>query len=591
MGFDFWFTAAVLVLMSAALLREWLSTEIIIFSSLLALMLGGVIDIRTAISGFSNEGMLSIALLFIMAGALQSTGLVRKISTSLFGSSERSMSYTLSRVLFPVAGFSAFINNTPLVAILIPALRSWAERTGAASSKLLIPVSFAAILGGMCTLIGTSTNLIIYGLMLDFGMPGLKMFELAPIGIPIALVGLFYLIFYGHRRLPDHREFIESVGEDTREFVIELKVANEYAHVGKTIEQAGLRHLNGLFLFQIERNGRVIAPARPDGLILPGDRLYFTGLPKTILELQKTPGLELLKDSHFDLKQYDSSMIRPYEAVISKSSPLVGKNVRRSNFRAQYDAVIVAIHRNGERMRRKIGDIVLQEGDTLLLLAHKGFQKKWYHSRDFYLISESEPIGSRPRWQGILTIGLMLTMIALVVSGAMNIFPAAALAVVALLLTGTITREEAQASIDVRVLLIIASAFGIAEAMQASGLADTLARGVIAVGSVFGVPGVMAGIFLVASLYTNVMTNNATAALVFPVAFSVAGEMGLDPRPFILTLTIAASTSFMTPISYQTNLMVMGPGRYHTSDFLRVGIPLQVIVSILGIGLIYWMYF
>jgi len=591
MGFDFWFTAAVLVLMSVALLREWLSTEIIIFSSLLALMLGGVIDIRTAISGFSNEGMLSIALLFIMAGALQSTGLVRKISTSLFGSSERSMSYTLSRVLFPVAGFSAFINNTPLVAILIPALRSWAERTGAASSKLLIPVSFAAILGGMCTLIGTSTNLIIYGLMLDFGMPGLGMFELAPIGIPIALVGLIYLIFYGHRRLPDHREFIESVGEDTREFVIELKVTNEYAHVGKTIEQAGLRHLNGLFLFQIERNGRVIAPARPDGLILPGDRLYFTGLPKTILELQKTPGLELLKDSHFDLKQYDSSMIRPYEAVISKSSPLVGKNVRRSNFRAQYDAVIVAIHRNGERMRRKIGDIVLQEGDTLLLLAHKGFQKKWYHSRDFYLISESEPIGSRPRWQGILTIGLMLAMIALVVSGAMNIFPAAALAVVALLLTGTITREEAQASIDVRVLLIIASAFGIAEAMQASGLADTLARGVIAVGSVFGVPGVMAGIFLVASLYTNVMTNNATAALVFPVAFSVAGEMGLDPRPFILTLTIAASTSFMTPISYQTNLMVMGPGRYHTSDFLRVGIPLQVIVSILGIGLIYWKYF
>ncbi|MCB0801639.1 MAG: anion permease [Flavobacteriales bacterium] len=592
MPFELWYTAVILVVMSVALFREWIETELILFAALLALLAGGIIDLKSAVAGFSNQGMLTVALLFIVAGALQYTGAIRQISPFFFGKNPRPGSTrSILRVLLPVTALSAFINNTPLVAILIPAIRSWSEKTGVAASKYLIPISFAAILGGMCTLIGTSTNLIIYGLMLDFGMPGMTMFELSYIGVPIAVAGLIYLVFIGHRLLPEHKEFMQSFDENTREFVIVLKVTDNYNGAGQTVEKAGLRHLNGLFLFQIERKGRMIAPVRPDGLILAGDRLYFTGLPRTILELQKTPGLELLKDAQFDLKQYDSSMIHPYEAVISASSPLLGKNVRNSRFREKFDAVIVAIHRNGERLRNKIGDVILQEGDTLLLLSRQGFYERWYNSNDFYLISEADGVESKPRWQSLLSILILVPMIILVVTRAVPIIFAAAFSVLVLMVTKTISREQARRSVDIRVLVIIASAFGIAEAMKSSGLADFIAQGIINTMGVMGIVGIMAGIFIVASLYTNIMTNNAAAAIVFPIAFAVAHELQMDPRPFIITLAIAASTSFMTPISYQTNLMVYGPGRYKATDFLKVGLPLQVIVSIVAIALIYLIYF
>ena len=591
MSFEFWYTTAVLVIMSFALLREWIETELILFAALLALLAGGIIDLNKAVSGFSNQGMLTVALLFIVAGALQHTGVMRQISPAIFGKKPTGIKRSLFRILLPVTTLSAFINNTPLVALLIPAVRSWSEKTGLAASKYLIPISFAAILGGMCTLIGTSTNLIIYGLMLDFGMPGMSMFELSYIGVPIAVFGLLYLIFVGHRFLPEHKEFLHSFDNSTREFVIVLKVREEFSGTRKTVEQAGLRHLNGLFLFQIERNGRIIAPVRPDGLILVDDRLYFTGIPKTILELQKTPGLELLKDAHFDLKQYDSSTIHPYEAVISASSPLVGKNVRRSNFREKFDAVIVAIHRNGERLQSKIGDVILKEGDTLLLLARKGFYQRWYNSNDFYLISEADGVESKPRWQSWLSVLILIPMIILVVTRAIPIIFAASFAVFILLVTQTISREQARRSVDLRVLVIIAASFGIADAIQTSGLADFIAKGIINTTGVLGIIGVIAGIFIVASIYTNIMTNNAAAAIVFPIAFSAAQELGVDPRPFVITLAIAASTSFMTPISYQTNLMVYGPGGYKVKDFLKVGLPLQVIVSIVAISLIYFIYF
>jgi di/tricarboxylate transporter len=590
MSFEFWYTAIVLTVMSISILREWIETEIVIFAALLALVFGNVITIEKAFSGFSNQGMLTVGLLFIVAGGLQHTGIIGLISPLLFGK-KSTLIKSLSRVLLPLSTLSAFINNTPLVAIVIPAIRSWSEKNNIAASKYLIPISFAAILGGMCTLIGTSTNLIIYGLMIDFGMEGLGMFELAVIGVPIAITGLIYLIFIGHRFLPEHKEFMQSFGENTREFVIVLKVSAEYNGTGKTVEQAGLRHLNGLFLFQIERGGRIIAPVRPDGLILAGDRLFFTGLPKTILELQKTPGLELLKDAHFDLKQYDSTAIHPYEAVISASSPLVGKNVRKSGFREKYDAVIVAIHRNGERLNNKIGDIVFQEGDTILLLTRKGFYKHWYNSNDFYLISEAEGIESKPKWQGWLSVLILIPMIIAVVAQWLSIIIAAAAAVFVLIITRTISYEQARRSVDIRVLVIIACTFGIAEAMSSSGLAGFIAHAIINIMGGFGVIGILVGIFIVASFYTNIMTNNATAALVFPIAFSVAMELQIDPRPFIIALTIAASASFMTPISYQTNLMVYGPGGYQVKDFIKVGLPLQLLVSFMAIVLIYYIYF
>jgi di/tricarboxylate transporter len=591
MNFHLWYTISLLVIMSVALVKEWVNTEITFFTVLILFVVGNVITVEEAFAGFSNIGVLSIALLFIVAGALQTSGALQYLNAIIFGSRRSGITRKLMRISGPVAAISAFTNNTPIVAMLIPAVRDWVEKNNLSVSKFLIPVSYAAILGGMCTLIGTSTNLIVHGLLIEHGFQGFQFFEISKVGIPAALVGLLFIIIAGNRLLPNRKEPIVELGEQTREFVIELKVTPEYQGIGKTIEAAGLRHLQGLFLFQIERSGEVVAPAKPDEIIRVGDRLFFTGLPKTILELQKTPGLQLIKDSTFDLKQYDSYEINTFEAVISSSSPLVNKNVRESNFRENYGAVIIAIHRNGERIRKKIGDIVLRAGDTLLLLAGKNFRRKWYHSNDFYLISSAAAIPSKPQWKTRFSIIIFVLMILLVVFRILPLIPAAGLAAIALVLSRTISPSDAKNMIDWKVLIVVASAFGIAAAIENSGLGGILAQFTLAVSSPFGVVGVLAGLYILTSIYTTIITNNAAAAFLFPVALSAAEVMNMDFRPFAILTAIAASSSFASPISYQTNMMVYGPGGYKFHDYFKIGIPLQLLVGIISVSMIYWFYF
>ena len=585
------YTALILLALVFVLAKELVESEVALFGALVLLMLGRVISPEEAFRGFSNVGVLSIGLLFVVAGGLYQTGALEILYPVLFGNGKpRSVRRQLTRLVLPVAAVSAFTNNTPLVAMLIPAVRSWTEKHGLSPSKFLLPVSYAAILGGMCTLIGTSTILIVHGLLIESGQPGFGFFEVATVGAPVALVGLLFLIAAGPRLLPDRKEPMVELGERVREFVIELKVTPEYRNIGKTIEEAGLRHLKGLFLFQIERNGQVIAPAGPDERIQEGDRLFFTGLPKTILELQKTPGLQLVKDSSFDLKQYDSDTVQTFEAVVSHSSPLVGKNVRESNFRAKYGAVIIAIHRNGERIRSKIGDVVLRPGDTLLLLADRDFMKHWYHSDDFYLISSSAVVPSKPRWQAYLAGSIFAGMVVLAATKLLPLVAAASGAALLMVLSGSISRAEARRTVDWRVLIAIASAFGIAAAIRNSGLADLLARGIGELQQSLGAFGAVVGVYAVTSLANTVITSNATAALLFPVAFSSALLAGAPVRPFAILVAIAAAASFATPISYQTNLMVYGPGGYKFRDYLRIGIPMQVLTGLVAIVLVALLY-
>lgn len=590
MEFELYYTAALLLLLTVFLVKEWIEVEVSLFTVLLLLVLGKVITLQEAFAGFSNEGMLTIAFLFVVVGAVNSSGMIRQLNPYIFGRRNNSAPRKLLRILPPLAATSAFLNNTPVVAVMIPAVLAWADKHRQPVSKYLIPVSFAAILGGMCTLIGTSTNLIVHGLMIDYGMEGLGLFEISKVGVPLAIAGILFIVVLGPRLLPERKKPLLELGEDTREFVIELKVTAAYQNSGKTLEEAGLRHLTGLFLFQIEREGAIIAPAKPGEKIRPGDRLFFTGIPQTILELQKTPGLELTKDSHFDLKQYDSSEIKTFECVVSPGSPLVRRTVRESNFRGKYGAVIIAIHRHGERMRKKIGDIILQPGDTLLVLAGKDFRQKWYHSKDFYLIAGAENLPSKPPWRGYVSVAILAGIILLASLRLLPLLPAAGLGAIILFLTRTIRPGEARNMVDWRVLVIIAMSLGIAAAIQKSGLAGTLAAALAGLGGSLGAFGVLAGIYFITSLYTTVITNNAAAALLFPVAMSAAAAEG-HPRAFALAVMIAAAASFATPISYQTNLMVYGPGGYKFGDFLKIGVPLQALVGILALGLIYYFYF
>ena len=529
--FSFWYTAAVIIIMTIVLVKEIFEPDLVIFSALILLTVGKVINVKEALVGFSNSGMLTVGFLFIVAEALKQTGILNQLGSLLLGNNSKSISTKLLRFLFPVSALSAFFNNTPIVAMLIPAIHSWAKKNDYAVSKFLIPLSYASILGGTCTLIGTSTNLVVHGLMIENGMGGMSFFEISKIGVPVAVIGILLIAILGHRILPDRKEPIVEFGENTREFVVELKVESNYQHLRSTVENANLRHLKGLFLFQIERKKQILAPISPDEKILLGDRLFFTGLPDTIIELQRTPGLSILKDTKFDLKNYDSDILKTYETVVSPTSPLIGINVRESSFRSHYNAVIIAIHRNGERIQKKIGDIVFHAGDTLLILAKHDFLKQWYNSKDFYLISESEKIPSKPRWYSYFSLSVLALMILAMAFKIVPIVVAVAFAAVVLIFAKCISSNAARKSVHWNVLLIIASAFGISQALENSGIAYFLADKLILLVGPLGILGMLIGIYFMTSFYTETITNNAAAALLFPIAIATANHAGVDPRP------------------------------------------------------------
>ncbi len=587
--FELTFTIIVLTVMTALLIMDVYKASVIMFGALLAFYFAGILDIEEALSGFSNQGMLAIGVLFIVARALQSSsGFTQFVELSLKSNNSR---FLYLKFMVPVSLLSAFINNIPITAAFIPVLKRWSKKNNFPASKILIPLSYAAILGGMCTLIGTSTNLIVHGLLLEEGMPGFSFFETGKIGLPVLIIVFVYMALVGHRLLPNRKENLISFNESSREFVVELKIEKTYPYIGKTIDDAKLRHLRGLFLFQIIRNGEELVSLGPNEKLYLNDRLFFTGIPETILDLVKTPGLHLMKDHEFDLQNIDSDKYKAYEAVISISSPLIGNTVRDSQFRNKYDAVILAIHRNGHRINKKVGDIVFLPGDTVFILAKKNFGAKWYNSLDFSLVSESFTEYSKPQTKGNLALVLMLFMIIAVATGLIpSLLIAALLTAGIMLISKIISIYDAKSSVDFNVLLVIISALGIAKAVQNSGLAESMANLFLQTTESLGTYGIVAGIFLITCLYTEIITNNAAAAILFPVALSVAHLSGIDVRALVLTVTIAASTSFASPIGYQTNLMVYSPGGYKFVDFLKAGVPINILVAIVTTFLIHFIF-
>ena len=591
MEFPIIYTGVIIILMTTALVKEFIKPEIIVFSALLLLIFGKIITIDEGLRGFSNQGMLTVGFLFVISASLQSSGLLDELISKLLGSHSKKVSSKYLRLMFPVATFSAFLNNTPVVATLIPVIKNWSKRIHLPSSKFLIPLSYAAILGGTCTLIGTSTNLVVHGMMLERGMNGFSFFELTKVGLPVAILGILFIAFIGHRILPAKKEPVVELGESTREFVVEMKVSSEYKMINKTIEQANLRHLRGLFLFQINRGNSIIAPVNHDEKILVDDRLFFTGLPETIYELQKTPGLIVIKDPEFDTKNFDSDKLSTYEAVVSNKSPLIGQTVRDSNFRARYNAVILAIHRTGKRVNKKVGDILFKPGDTLFMLAKKGFDKTWYHSKDFSLVSTSIEFYSKPKWKGNIALTLLVIMVILAALKIVPMILAAAYTAVLMIFIGIINPDNAIKSVNWGILLIIASSFGIGKALENSGLASLIANGIIKPLYFLGPIGIIGGIFFITSIYTELITNNAAAAIMFPIAIATANILNFDSRPLLITLAIAASASFATPIGYQTNLMVYGPGGYRFTDFLKIGVFMNVFMGLSVIAIVYLLFF
>ncbi len=590
MTIESYYTLGVLIVLVAALMSRRMGSDIAFLCALTALLVPGILKPAEAVKGFANPAVITVALLYIVAQGLKETGGMTTVTRRLLGR-PTSLASAQGRLLVPVAGLSAFVNNTPIVAMFLPVLDGWATRSNLNASRLFMPLSFAAMLGGVCTLIGTSTNLVVNELIIETadmvgasaaassGLEQFSMFTLAWIGVPIVLVGLVYMLVFGRSMLPSREAPTDDFDDESREFALWMRVRDKGAMADRTIEGAGLRHLSGLYLSTIDRDGRMIVAPGPQQVLEAGDRLEFVGDVESVVELQQMAGLE--PDTE-QITKLDSPRFkrRLVEAVISESSPLVGKSVRDGEFRTRFNAVIIAVHRAGERVRGKIGDIVLRSGDTLLLEASPGFASLYRNSTSFYLVSEREDQAT-PNWgKAWLALAILAALVATISLGILDVMTAAIAAAMAMVVSRCCTGTQARRSVDWQVIVVIGSAFGIAHAMETTGVARVLANSVLHWTSGMGTYGMLAGVYLLTVGLTSVMTNNAAAALVFPITYQFASHAGQDFMPYAVCIAVGASSAFLTPIGYQTNMMVMGPGGYGWTDFLRFGGPLTILIGI-----------
>ena len=593
MEYQAWVTLGVLSLVLAMLVCTRRSPDVIMFGGLGLLLImpvpgddgtwrAGVIGPADAFAGFANEGVITIAMLFVVATGLRETGGLNWVVARMLGN-PKNLVGAQARIMGPTALMSAFMNNTPLVAMLLPVVDDWARKHRISPSKLLMPLSFASILGGACTLIGTSTNLIVHGWLLDeANLPGLGMFELTWIGLPCLAVGIGFTLLAARWLLPDR---VPVFGEqaDARQYTVEMLVEPGSPLVDQTIEAAGLRHLPGLYLIEIERDQQVLPAVSSNVKLCASDRLVFAGIVESVVDLQKIRGLVPATNQVFKIDEPRTNRTL-IEAVVSNTCPLVGMTIREGRFRTVYNAAVIAVSRNGERIRRKIGDIRLQPGDTLLLEARANFAQQQRNSRDFYLVSSVD--NSRPlrHERAGAALAILAVMVVIVSLGALSMVQASMLAAGLMIFARCCSATDARKSIDWQVLLVIAAALGLGKAMSHSGLAYVLGHGLLA--GLHDPHFALGVVFILTAVLAAVITAKAAAVLVLPIALATSADLGVSFMPFAIAVTIAAATSLATPIGYPTNLMVFGPGGYRFSDYVRLGLPLTIFIAGLCIGII-----
>jgi di/tricarboxylate transporter len=595
MTWEAWATIAVVGLILYLLATNAASPDVSLGAGAGVLMTLGLLSpnlptARDAASAFGNEALLTIAALFVVVAGLTDTGAIHLITDRVLGRPRSDLDAQV-RLMVPVAAMSAFVNNTPIVAMFMPVVNDWSRRAGIAASKLFIPLSYAAILGGGCTLIGTSTNLVVNALMIDTqrsdpAMPVMTMFTISPVGIPVALVGLAYLVIAAPRLLPDRGGPAISM-EERREYTVEMYVEPKGPLPGRSIEDAGLRRLPGMFLSAIERDTETIVAVGPEQRLLAGDRLVFVGVVESVADLQRIRGLSPATDqvAKMSSARHERCLV---EAVVSPSSPVAGQSVRDGRFRTRYDAVVLAVHREGERIAKKVGDIVLRGGDLLLLETHPRFLKYQRSNRDFVLaspVSDSAPPRRERAWVALALLAGMVAAASLESFTRITMLHAAWVTAGAMVVTRCCSVERARASLDLSVLFAIGSALLIGRAMQTSGLATSIATQMSAVVAPTNPRVMLAAIYLLTLLFTELLANAAAAALVFPIAYAWTTAAGLHFLPFGISIAVAASAGFASPLGYQTHLMVYGIGGYRFTDFVRIGVPLDLLAMAITVAI------
>lgn len=591
----------VVTLMVIALLREVMRPGLVLFAALVVFMVTDILSADEALAGFSNKGMITVGILFLVSEGFKQTGALSKLAVVLLPKKRAPIPRLILRLTVPIASVSAFLNNTPMVIIFAPMVKKWAEQLSLPSQKFLIPLSYATILGGTCTLIGTSTNLVVHGMMLDRGIPGLGFFELAKVGIFVAIVGFIYLNIASNRLLPGEIIPRHSFPNDIREFYFDVALREGSSLIGKEIEKRRLPGLAEFVVKTVVRDGKHIRISNTPFEIIEGDEFILAGKSEDIGFLMQQSGIYLKCLDNTDTS-FMNQNLKLVEVVIAPRFPGIQKTIEEFDFRGHYNAVVMAVHRNGERITTNMQSVELKSGDNLMLLTTPDFTRYWGESRAFYMSSEIGDMDSskdkRKRWLAVIitllmvigaTIGNQLPSYGKV---QLDMFFFAAIAMVLMASLNIFSPKKYTKPVNWDVLITVACAFGISRALYNSGAADVIAHTTINISKSLGPIGVLAAIYIITNLFTEIITNNAAAALSFPIALSAATQMGVDPRPFFIAIAVAASASFSTPIGYQTNLIVQSIGNYKFSDYWKIGLPLNILCFIVSMIVIpiFWSF-
>ncbi len=592
---------AIVVLTIIALAREVMRPGLIFFSAATLLMATGIISDKEVLAGFSNKGMITIGVLFVVSEGVRQSGILNRLAQTYLPRKRRKMVSLVPQIMLPVSVLSAFLNNTPVVIIFAPIIKKWSENLNLSSKKFLIPLSFATIFGGMCTLIGTSTNLVVHGLILENGYEGFSMFELGKVGIFIAIIGTIYMTVFGNKLLPGEKIIFNSKSStEYKDYHYDIVIPEGSNLVGLEIKNGRSKDLKGLIIQIINREGKIIETRKGSFKLLENDKLLVAGKSDRLNYILANPNIKL---SGIDLiKDVPKDKLKQYEAVLAPRFPAIGKTVHDFNFYDHYQAVVLAIHRNGERITTNMDKLTLKTGDNLVLLTTEKFIENWGESKIFYLTSFIRDYRSTGTfWKKWIAFIILLGMVVgttlgkfITSPGGINfdMFFFASIAAVMLVWMKIMPHQKYTKAISWDVLITIACAFALSKAMQNSGAAEAIARTTINLSKGFGPMGILAAIYLITIIFTEIITNNAAAALVFPIALAAAIQLDMDPKPFFVTIAIAASASFSTPIGYQTNLIVQAIGNYKFSDYLKIGLPLNLIAFILCMLLVpyFWSF-
>ncbi len=552
-----------------------------------ALVVTGVLTPEEGVRGFSNPAPVTVAAVLVLSAGLIKTGAMVKLGTRisrLGGSGEVAQ---MSVILITVGVMSAFLNNTAAVAMFIPIVLAVARDKKISPSKLLIPLSFAGILGGLCTYIGTSTNIIVGSILEDQGHEPFEMFEFTPLGALFLVLGVGYLLLLGRRLLPSRVTDDDlTAGYHLRRYLTELVIQPRSRLIGKTLKESKLSLANDIQVLEIQRDKERLATLLPEIVLEEGDLLVVKGNIDNIIRIRGSEGVAIHPRVKFRDEDLESPDVMLAEAVISASSGLIGRTIKEIDFRKRFQATALAIRRHGGEIREKLGKVRLHFGDTLLIQGRRDRLQGLRDSHDFMLIMEDSSTPKYRKRKVTVAVAILLAVILTAALGFMPIMVAALIGALAMVLTRCLTIQEGYQAIDMRIIFLIAGTLSLGLALQKTGGAELIAGKLIDLAGPYGPRVVLAVLYLLTMVLTETMSNNATAALLTPIAIELAGGMGVDVRPFAFCIAFAASASFLSPIGYQTNTLVYGPGGYRFTDYMKVGFPISLGTWLLSVALI-----